>query len=273
MSIARTLGLSGVAGSTIVAGALLGLAHAASSGPTPELTVLQGTWRQCPAAAGSTTTSGDEGDFCLDDVELDLGPVDGRWAAPAAADFDGDGSIEILADEFDGLVGQVVVVEVERDDADADVYVIDGLEYRDPTTDRPSWADGPPATGALRPAPAPDLDRPSTAGSTVAGTWEACGDEYCLDGRVLGLGPPWYRAVTVAADYDGDGDVRSVADELSGLVGVTVTLTVTLDGGTLDVVQIDGEAYRPDPSGPPPWAGGPFGDSASPPSPPPREEG
>jgi len=69
-------------------------------------------------------------------------------------------------------------------------------------------------------------------------------------------------------DHDGDGAVETLALEIRGLVGVTVTLTVERGRrGDLDVFAIDGVFYR-DEIGPPPWAGGP----PWVPGPPPRRE-
>lgn len=245
-------------GGVVMVGSLLGLAHA-DTNDVPELTTLRGVWEECPVVSNSTDAVGDSGDYCLDGVELDLGPRAAVGSAQAGLDFDGDGSLETLAEEFAGLVGQSVILEAERDDADADVYVINGMKYRDPTTARPPWTAAP--SGAPRPTPAvggaPDGRRPVV--TSVTGTWSECWEEYCLDGVVLELGPRWYRTATQApADLDGDGSTETLAAELAGLVGRTVTLRLTLDGTSADVLEIDGVVYRDVSVAGPPWAGGPL---------------
>jgi hypothetical protein len=245
-------------GGVVMVGSLWGLAHA-DTNDVPDLTTLRGVWEECPVASSSADEVGDSGDYCLDGVELDLGPRSAVGTARAQFDFDGDGSLETLAEEFAGLVGQSVILEVERDDADADVFVINGMKYRDPTTARPPWTAAP--SGAPRPSPAaggaPDGRRPVV--TSMTGTWSECWEEYCLDDVVLDLGPRWYRAATQApADLDGDGSIETLAAELAGLVGRTVTLSVALDGGSAEVLEIDGVVYRDVAVARPPWAGGPL---------------
>ena len=92
---------------------------------------------------------------------------------------------------------------------------------------------------------------------TVTGTLERCGDRLCIDGSVMDFGPVWYVNEAVAQhDYDGDGDVGSLADEALGLLGREVTLET--DGGSLDedVFTVNGMQLRspegelPAPDGP-----------------------
>lgn len=93
--------------------------------------------------------------------------------------------------------------------------------------------------------------------ATVSGTLVAHGRSYTLAGRGLGLGPPWWRASAKQADYDGDGTVETIAAELQGLVGKTVSLTGATDDGEQDELSVrtlNGSAYRA--HGRPPWAGG-----------------
>jgi hypothetical protein len=75
-------------------------------------------------------------------------------------------------------------------------------------------------------------------------------------GRVeLDFGPDnWVAAAEPIQDYDNDGTVEAVRDELSGLVGQEARFLVRLDsdGDDGDVYTINGRPYR-DPAGPPPW--------------------
>jgi hypothetical protein len=78
---------------------------------------LTGTWTACGT------------DLCVAGVTLDLGPA-AIQAQHAAADFDGDGTVETNADEFAGLVGQDVTLRVVRSGGTAVVYVIGGHGFR-----------------------------------------------------------------------------------------------------------------------------------------------
>jgi len=86
-----------------------------------------------------------EGDYSLGETTVEIGA---RWYVEeneAPADFDGDGTVETIAKEFDGMVGQEVTLTVERDgdgDAEAsDVHAVDGVSYRGDGP--PPWAGGP----------------------------------------------------------------------------------------------------------------------------------
>jgi len=82
---------------------------------TPELVARTGTWDACPSG------------WCLDGATLDLGN-DAQYDATAAADYDGDGTVELVRDEFTGLVGTTATVQVESG-TDV-VHTIRDLAYR-----------------------------------------------------------------------------------------------------------------------------------------------
>jgi len=86
-----------------------------SSSPAPELQKLSGTWQACP-----------EG-WCLDAAVLDLGP-DSQLDAAAAADYDGSTVAGSNREEFAGLAGRTVTVQVES--GTLVVHVIDNQPYR-----------------------------------------------------------------------------------------------------------------------------------------------
>lgn len=75
-------------------------------------------------------------------------------------------------------------------------------------------------------------------------------------GRVeLDFGPDdWIAAAGPLDDFDGDGRVEPLRDELSGLVGRQARFLARMDsrGDDGDVYAINGRPYR-DPTGPPPW--------------------
>lgn len=75
----------------------------------------------------------DEDDLEVGGVDLDFGPD--AWVATAGPmeDYDGDGAVESLRDELDGLVGQEARFRVHLDDEgdDGEVYTINDLTYRE----------------------------------------------------------------------------------------------------------------------------------------------
>lgn len=97
----------------------------------------EGTSQQIPALdelVGLVRDDGDDvGDLAIGGVELDFGPD--AWVATAGAleDYDGDGTIEPFGEELSGLLGNEARLRVrfDHDGDDADVYVINGLSYRE----------------------------------------------------------------------------------------------------------------------------------------------
>lgn len=80
-------------------------------------------------------------------------------------------------------------------------------------------------------------------------------DELTVGRVELDFGPEeWVAAAGPMQDYDNDGAVEPLRDELSGLVGREAHFLVRLDskGDDGDVYAINGRPYR-DPAGPPPW--------------------
>jgi uncharacterized membrane protein YkoI len=92
------------------------------------------------------------------------------------------------------------------------------------------------------------------------------GDDWMVSGVDLDLGPDdWVRTATATEDFDGDGTVELIVDELRGLAGKTVTVGVRYevdddgdDDGRdddADVYTLQGLTYR-DLDGPGPWRTG-----------------
>jgi hypothetical protein len=79
----------------------------------------------------------------------------------------------------------------------------------------------------------------------VAGVWSLCGESYCLDETQLDPVEAGEPTDPAAADFDGDGTVATVAEELEGLVGQTVELAVVEGSEPLVVVEVNGDAVRP----------------------------
>jgi len=107
-----------------------------------------------------------------------------------------------------------------------------------------------PSPTAPKPSPTPKPPKPSPSPTGPAplelvgltGTLASCPAGWCLDGTALDLGPDAQLAATAAADYDGDGSTETVADELAGLAGTSVSVQVA-KGGTV-VYSVAGKPYR-----------------------------
>ncbi len=97
-----------------------------SAGPTPtptpkptgpQLVRVDGNWNACGPS------------FCLGGSALDLGSP-GVRGNQAAADFDGDGTVETNEEEFTGLVGKHANLQVERNPGGFVVFTINGDGFR-----------------------------------------------------------------------------------------------------------------------------------------------
>ncbi len=112
---------------------------------------------------------------------------------------------------------------------------------------------GGPATAEPPPAADVSLRRQLSA---LSGLLRRCDAGHCIKEIPLDFGVPWYLATTQApTDYDGDGVDETLRDEISGLVGKSVTLTVEYGRfGDVSVFAIDGVFFRPE-FGRAPWVG------------------
>jgi hypothetical protein len=267
----RVVALTSVSGAALAG--LVGVPALAGSGSDGDLDAVRGVLQVC----------GDE--LCVDGLAVDFGPEHVLRQVVAQHDLDGDGAVEVLADEVTGLVGSRVLVEV-RDGGDADVQTLNGMPYRTPldaevpaarSGDEPSDgepSDGEPPDGepaAPSPADKPPADEPREDGVelvAVSGTLEQCGTGYCIGDEVIDFGPRWWLQITESReDLDGDGAAETLALELAGLVGSHVTVEVERgrSGEDADVHTVNGFSYRGGPDGPPPWAEGPRGVTPGPP--------
>jgi hypothetical protein len=78
-------------------------------------------------------------DFYVNGVELHFGPIWYITSAVSAYDYDGDGTKELIYDEFQGLVGITISVEGHMQSEDwMSVFSINGMVYREPGS--PIWA-------------------------------------------------------------------------------------------------------------------------------------
>jgi hypothetical protein len=98
-------------------------------------------------------------------------------------------------------------------------------------------------TGEASEIPTEGLPEPVTV--EVTGVWSLCGESYCLDETQLDPAEAGEPTDPAAADFDGDGIVATVAGELEGLVGQTVTLTVEEGTAPLVVTAVNEHPLRP----------------------------
>ena len=90
--------------------------------------------------------------------------------------------------------------------------------------------------------------------TTVTGILSYDGTNFYIDDVELHFGPDWFiESAESNIDYDGDGDLELVYDELQGLIGSEVTVEGHLQSsGWMSVFTINGEIYRE--PGQPIWA-------------------
>jgi hypothetical protein len=93
-----------------------------------------------------------------------------------------------------------------------------------------------PSTG---PSPSPT---PTPTYAERSGSLTFSGDSWLLNGVPLDLGPDSELDAPAAGDFDGDGDVESTRDELTGLEDTIVTVTVRTGTTPLLVAEISGIA-------------------------------
>ena len=90
--------------------------------------------------------------------------------------------------------------------------------------------------------------------TTVTGILSYDGTNFYIDDVELHFGPDWFiESAESNVDYDGDGDLELVYDELQGLIGSEITVEGHLQSsGWMSVFTINGEIYRE--PGQPIWA-------------------
>ena len=90
--------------------------------------------------------------------------------------------------------------------------------------------------------------------TTINGVLTFDGTNFYIDDVELHFGPDWFiESAESSVDYDGDGELELVYDELQGLVGTEVTVEGHLQSsGWMSVFTINGEIYRE--PGQPIWA-------------------
>lgn len=81
---------------------------------------------------------------------------------------------------------------------------------------------------------------------TLTGTLTFDGTNFFIDGTELHFGPTWYITSSESAiDYDKDGTLELINDELQGLIGTQITVEGHEQSDQwVSVFTINGETYR-----------------------------
>ncbi len=108
----------------------------------------------------------------------------------------------------------------------------------DPASTTPTPSD--PASTA--PTPSDPATQRGPSATSLTGVWRVQSDGYHLDGTRLDAGSGVLLAA-VGADYDGDGTRETVATELAGLVGTTVTATGQQAAAGWVLLSVNGVQY------------------------------
>jgi len=89
---------------------------------------------------------------------------------------------------------------------------------------------------------------------TITGVLTYDGINFYIDDVELHFGPTWFiESAESSVDYDSDGELELVYDEIQGLVGAEITVEGHLQSsGWMSVFTINGEIYRE--PGQPIWA-------------------
>ncbi len=105
----------------------------------------EGADNETRVTVSGTLNSSTGEDYRLDGLAIDIGAEWYTNSTAAETDLDGDGTVETIRAEFNGLVGQTVTLTVETDGTEGDVFIIDGEQYRE--SGPPPWAGGPNGNG------------------------------------------------------------------------------------------------------------------------------
>jgi hypothetical protein len=112
----------------------------------------------------------------------------------------------------------------------------------DEPSPKPSPKPSPTPSPTPKPSPSPSPSAPTLV--TLSGSLEACDGGWCVGSTKLDLGSGDQLARTAPHDFDNDGTNESMTEELTGMVGVPVTLQVG-DGTSPAVVYVfAGVDYR-----------------------------
>jgi len=92
---------------------------------------------------GVLRPSNEADEWTLGGLEIDVGPEEWMRSTTVDADIDGDGNRASLYEELQGVSGKPVEIWVRFDNTrnDAELFAVEEVFIRDPTSPRPPWAD------------------------------------------------------------------------------------------------------------------------------------
>lgn len=112
-----------------------------SSIATPSASTVSQSVDGLERLQGVLTPSGEADEWRLGGLTIDVGPE--RWMRETVveSDIDGDGSLESVLDELQGVSDKAVEIWVRFDNTrdDAELFAVDQTFIRDPTMDAPPW--------------------------------------------------------------------------------------------------------------------------------------
>jgi len=91
---------------------------------------------------GALMPSDEADEWLLGGLEIDIGPVPWMRQTIVESDIDGNGATESIYEELKGVSGTDVEIWVRFDNTrdDAELFAIEEVFIRDPTSQRPPWA-------------------------------------------------------------------------------------------------------------------------------------
>lgn len=112
-----------------------------SSIATPSASTVSQSVDGLERLQGVLTPSGEADEWRLGGLTIDVGPE--RWMRETVveSDIDGDGSLESVLDELQGVSDKAVEIWVRFDNTrdDAELFAVDQTFIRDPTMNAPPW--------------------------------------------------------------------------------------------------------------------------------------
>lgn len=167
-------------------------------------------------------------------------------SAIAGAFFVGGAAVATVSDQEQQLVAPVSLGQIEVASTTSSTEVTDQSV---PVAVAPAEEDpqSPPVIASKEEGIIPGL-------STRTGILRLVGDDFYFGRLEVDFGPErWLMTTTASADLDGDRAVENWWDEISGLVGRSVSVLGDLDDDDIDVFEVNGVMLRPI-DRPAPWS-------------------
>jgi hypothetical protein len=109
---------------------------------TPSASTVSQSVEGLERLQGVLLPSDEVDEWRLGGLTIDVGPEPWMRGTRVESDIDGDGSLESILDELQGVSGKDVEIWVRFDNTrdDAELFAVEGTFIRDPTLDGPPWA-------------------------------------------------------------------------------------------------------------------------------------